>query len=103
MQTLQQKASEWSGVKQEDAFAIDQVNLFDKLGLQPFINLSTDFYTSRRGDPHFASSPTSKKRRRGRGRGRWFGVARVDGLGRMGDDPIPCSLRVNSSVSSVTN
>ncbi|KAJ0550722.1 hypothetical protein HanHA300_Chr07g0249131 [Helianthus annuus] len=29
MQTLQQKASEWSGVKQ----------------LQPFINLSTDFYT----------------------------------------------------------
>ncbi|KAJ0557546.1 hypothetical protein HanIR_Chr07g0326371 [Helianthus annuus] len=48
-------------------------------------------------DPHFASSPTSKKRRRGRGRGRWFGVARVDGLGRMGDDPIPCSLRVNSS------
>ncbi|KAI3822061.1 hypothetical protein L1987_09642 [Smallanthus sonchifolius] len=45
MQTLQQKASEWSGVKQEDAFIIDEVNLFQKLGLQTFINLSTDFYT----------------------------------------------------------
>ncbi|KAL4592685.1 hypothetical protein LXL04_005688 [Taraxacum kok-saghyz] len=45
MQTLQQKASEWSGVDREDAFAIDEVNLFEKLGLQTFINLSTDFYT----------------------------------------------------------
>ncbi|KVH89960.1 4Fe-4S ferredoxin, iron-sulfur binding, conserved site-containing protein [Cynara cardunculus var. scolymus] len=45
MQTLQQKASEWSGVDQQDAFAIDEINLFDKLGLQTFIDLSTDFYT----------------------------------------------------------
>ncbi|KAF8393345.1 hypothetical protein HHK36_021588 [Tetracentron sinense] len=44
MQWLQQKASEWSGVKQSDAFAIDETNLFEKLGLQTFINLSTDFY-----------------------------------------------------------
>ncbi|XP_071706807.1 group 2 truncated hemoglobin 3-2 [Rutidosis leptorrhynchoides] len=45
MQSLQEKASEWSGVDQEDAFAIDQVNLYQKLGLQTFINLSTDFYS----------------------------------------------------------
>lgn len=45
MQSLQAKASEWSGVKQEDAFAIDDTNLFQKLGLQTFINLSTNFYT----------------------------------------------------------
>lgn len=45
MQSLQQKASEWSGVATEDAFGIDETNLFQKLGLQPFINLSTHFYT----------------------------------------------------------
>ncbi|RZC71728.1 hypothetical protein C5167_034918 [Papaver somniferum] len=45
MQSLQEKASEWSGVKAEDAFSIDETNLFQKLGLQTFINLSTDFYT----------------------------------------------------------
>nr|POE48262.1 two-on-two hemoglobin-3 [Quercus suber] len=45
MQSLQAKASEWSGVKQDDAFAIDDTNLFQKLGLQTFINLSTNFYT----------------------------------------------------------
>jgi hypothetical protein len=45
MQALQAKASEWSGVKQDDAFAIDETNLFQKLGLQTFINLSTNFYT----------------------------------------------------------
>ncbi|XP_058192156.1 two-on-two hemoglobin-3 isoform X1 [Rhododendron vialii] len=45
MQSLQQKASEWSGVEQSDAFAIDSTNLFDKLGgLQTFVNLSTNFY-----------------------------------------------------------
>lgn len=44
MQTLQQKASEWSGVQTDDAFAIDDTNLFQKLGLQTFINLSTNFY-----------------------------------------------------------
>ncbi|KAF9612840.1 hypothetical protein IFM89_004250 [Coptis chinensis] len=45
MKSLQQKASEWSGVETSDAFAIDTTNLFEKLGLQTFINLSTDFYT----------------------------------------------------------
>ncbi|XP_022854563.1 two-on-two hemoglobin-3-like [Olea europaea var. sylvestris] len=44
MQSLQEKASEWSGVNQNDAFAIDQTNLYQKLGLQTFINLSTNFY-----------------------------------------------------------
>ncbi|WRX35417.1 Truncated hemoglobin - like 1 [Theobroma cacao] len=45
MQSLQEKASEWSGVDAVDAFAIDDTNLFQKLGLQTFINLSTNFYT----------------------------------------------------------
>ncbi|KAK6927420.1 Truncated hemoglobin [Dillenia turbinata] len=44
MQSLQEKASEWSGVSVDDAFAIDSANLFQKLGLQTFINLSTNFY-----------------------------------------------------------
>ncbi|CAK9182720.1 unnamed protein product [Ilex paraguariensis] len=44
MQSLQQKASELSGVDPSDAFAIDETNLFEKLGLQTFINLSTNFY-----------------------------------------------------------
>ncbi|XP_015885170.3 two-on-two hemoglobin-3 [Ziziphus jujuba] len=44
MQSLQSKASEWSGVDLADAFAIDNTNLFQKLGLQTFINLSTNFY-----------------------------------------------------------
>lgn len=46
MQSLQQKASEWSGVPASDAFAIDETNLFETLGgLQPFVDLSTNFYT----------------------------------------------------------
>ncbi|XP_022754538.1 two-on-two hemoglobin-3-like [Durio zibethinus] len=45
MQSLQEKASEWSGVNTADAFAIDDSNLYQKLGLQTFINLSTNFYT----------------------------------------------------------
>ncbi|KAL5729292.1 Two-on-two hemoglobin-3 [Ranunculus cassubicifolius] len=45
MKSLQEKASEWSGVETSDAFAIDNTNLFEKLGLQTFINLSTNFYT----------------------------------------------------------
>ncbi|KAG6389501.1 hypothetical protein SASPL_150971 [Salvia splendens] len=44
MRTLQEKASEWSGVSQNDAFAIDDTNLYEKLGHQTFINLSTNFY-----------------------------------------------------------
>ncbi|KAK3438268.1 hypothetical protein EUGRSUZ_C02883 [Eucalyptus grandis] len=45
MQSLQEKAAQWSGVDQEDAFAIDGTNLFEKLGLPTFVNLSTNFYT----------------------------------------------------------
>ena len=44
MQSLQEKAAEWSGVDAEDAFAIDGTNLYEKLGLQTFISLSTNFY-----------------------------------------------------------
>ncbi|XP_074585717.1 group 2 truncated hemoglobin 3-2-like [Curcuma longa] len=45
MQSLQQKASEWSGVAASDAFAIDETNLFKTLGgIQPFIDLSSNFY-----------------------------------------------------------
>lgn len=44
MQSLQAKASEWSGVEQADAFSIDETNIFQKLGLQTFVNLSTNFY-----------------------------------------------------------
>ncbi|XP_021758056.1 two-on-two hemoglobin-3-like [Chenopodium quinoa] len=45
MQSLQQKASEYSGINTDDAFGIDDTNLFEKLGLQTFIDLSSDFYT----------------------------------------------------------
>ncbi|XP_030543113.1 two-on-two hemoglobin-3 [Rhodamnia argentea] len=45
MQSLQEKASQWSGVDPDDAFAIDGTNLFQKLGLPTFVNLSTNFYT----------------------------------------------------------
>uniref|UniRef100_M8CG59 Uncharacterized protein n=1 Tax=Aegilops tauschii TaxID=37682 RepID=M8CG59_AEGTA len=47
MQSLQDKASEWSGVAPADAFAIDEVNVFEALGgtPQPFVDLSTNFYT----------------------------------------------------------
>ncbi|KAG8635856.1 two-on-two hemoglobin-3 [Manihot esculenta] len=44
MQSLPEKASQWSGVDRAEAFAIDTTNLFQKLGLQTFINLSTNFY-----------------------------------------------------------
>ncbi|KAK8970070.1 hypothetical protein KSP40_PGU007641 [Platanthera guangdongensis] len=46
MQSLQEKASEWSGVVARDAFAIDETNIFEALGsdLQPFVDLSTNFY-----------------------------------------------------------
>ncbi|XP_078428080.1 hemoglobin 3 isoform X2 [Wolffia australiana] len=44
MQSLQQKAAEWSGVASADAFSIDETNLFHRLGLQTFVDLSTAFY-----------------------------------------------------------
>ncbi|RAL52935.1 unnamed protein product [Cuscuta campestris] len=45
MQTLQEKAAGWSGVNTADAFAIDETNLFHKLGIETFVALSTNFYT----------------------------------------------------------
>jgi hypothetical protein len=47
MQSMQHKASEWSGVAAADAFAIDDGNIFEALGgtPQPFVDLSTNFYT----------------------------------------------------------
>ncbi|XP_051136864.1 two-on-two hemoglobin-3 [Andrographis paniculata] len=42
--SMQEKVLEWSGVHPDDAFAIDGTNLYEKLGLQTFINLSTNFY-----------------------------------------------------------
>ncbi|KAF3667863.1 Two-on-two hemoglobin-3, partial [Capsicum annuum] len=39
-----------SGVDPKDAVAIDDTNLFEKLGLQTFINLSTNFYNRVYGD-----------------------------------------------------
>lgn len=44
MQSLQQKASAWSGVAQEDAFAIDETDLYSMLGHETFVKLSTEFY-----------------------------------------------------------
>lgn len=44
MQSLQQKASEMSGVRLEEAFKIDEVNLFERLGMDGFVQLSTNFY-----------------------------------------------------------
>ena len=44
MESLQTKASLWSGVSQEDAFSIDEVNLYTKLGHETFVKLSTEFY-----------------------------------------------------------
>lgn len=50
MQSMQDKASEWSGVAAGDAFAIDDGNVFEALGgtTQPFVDLSTNFYTRSR-------------------------------------------------------
>lgn len=44
MQSLHRQASLWSGVKQEDASAIDDVNLYERLGFEAFVKLSTNFY-----------------------------------------------------------
>ncbi|CAK9208240.1 unnamed protein product [Sphagnum jensenii] len=45
MQWLHAQASVNSGVKQEDAFSIDKVNLYERLGFDTFVKLSTNFYT----------------------------------------------------------
>ncbi|EFJ07410.1 hypothetical protein SELMODRAFT_133662 [Selaginella moellendorffii] len=44
MQSLQDRASELSGVSQDDAFEIDEINLYKKLGHETFVKLSTNFY-----------------------------------------------------------
>ena len=44
MQSLQRQASCMSGVRQEDALAIDGVNLYERLGFDTFVQLSTNFY-----------------------------------------------------------
>jgi truncated hemoglobin YjbI len=61
--SLQDKASQDSGVSQEEAFKIDQVNLYERLGRDVFVQLSTEFYNRVYSDPDawfldiFASSP----------------------------------------------
>ncbi|CAM6121110.1 unnamed protein product [Calypogeia fissa] len=44
MMSLQEQATIRSGVRQEDAFAIDEVNLYQRLGQDAFVQLSTNFY-----------------------------------------------------------
>ena len=50
MQSLQDKASEWSGVAAGDAFAIDDGNVFAALGgtTQPCVDLATYSFTRSR-------------------------------------------------------
>jgi len=59
MQSLQDKASEWSGVAAADAFAIDDGNIFEALGgtPQPFVDLSTNFYSRSALGPAAGSPP----------------------------------------------
>ena len=45
MQSLQEQASQKSGVPLDEAFQVDEVNLYERLGHQVFIDLSTNFYT----------------------------------------------------------
>ncbi|GAQ77952.1 hemoglobin-like protein [Klebsormidium nitens] len=45
MQSLQEQASQKSGVPLDEAFQVDAVNLYERLGHQVFIDLSTNFYT----------------------------------------------------------
>jgi hypothetical protein len=45
MQSLQDQASQKSGVPLDEAFRVDEVNLYERLGHQTFIDLSTNFYT----------------------------------------------------------
>lgn len=45
MQSLQEQASQKSGVPLDEAFKIDEVNLYERLGHQIFVDLSTNFYT----------------------------------------------------------
>ncbi|KAH7663097.1 Truncated hemoglobin protein [Dioscorea alata] len=46
MQSVQENVSEWSGFAPNNAFTIDETNLFEILGgIQPFIDLFTNFYT----------------------------------------------------------
>jgi hypothetical protein len=44
MQSLQRQASLMSGVSQEDSTAVYDVNLYERLGYDTFVKLSTNFY-----------------------------------------------------------
>eukprot|EP00897_Mesotaenium_endlicherianum_P002444 jgi/Mesen1/2227/ME000152S01311 len=44
MQSLQEQACVRSGVTREEAFKIDEVNLYERLGHDTFVKLSTNFY-----------------------------------------------------------
>ncbi|XP_028550224.1 two-on-two hemoglobin-3-like [Dendrobium catenatum] len=57
MQSLQEKASVWSGVAASDAFAIDETNVFNAVDgdIKPFLNLSTNFYNRVYDDEWFRS------------------------------------------------
>jgi len=44
MQQLQDKAAEKSGISLQDAFSIDEVNIYQKIGHGAFVKLSTEFY-----------------------------------------------------------
>mmetsp|Transcript_22405 Transcript_22405/g.43953 ORF Transcript_22405/g.43953 Transcript_22405/m.43953 type:complete len:189 (-) Transcript_22405:239-805(-) len=46
MQQINAQACQFSGVAQQDAFIIDEVNLFERLGLNTFVALSTNFYNA---------------------------------------------------------
>lgn len=50
MNSLQAQASERSGVTLEEAFSIDAVNLYERLGHETFVELSTNFYDRVYGD-----------------------------------------------------
>jgi hypothetical protein len=45
MQWLHAQATANNGIKQEDAFSVDKVNLYERLGFDTFNKLSTNFYT----------------------------------------------------------
>lgn len=51
MQRLQEEAARDAGVSAEEAFSLDEVNLFDRLGKDTFVRLSTEFYNRVYGDP----------------------------------------------------
>lgn len=51
MAEVQKEAAARSGVPLDEAFAIDQVNLYDRLGLEVLKKFSREFYTRVYSDP----------------------------------------------------